>query len=66
LGQQNNWGLVNHLGNARELVLEPGGRYLAVGGSYDTEMAECSFNNQISHAGSADQFTGIRVVRVLQ
>src|SRR5690606_24968820 len=36
LGQQNSWGLVNYLGNARELVMERGGRYLAVGGSYDT------------------------------
>jgi len=66
LGQQNPWGLVNYLGNARELVMDPGGRYLAVGGSYDTEMAECSFNNQTAHNGSADQFTGIRVVRTLQ
>lgn len=66
LGQQNAWGLVNHLGNARELVTERGGRSLAVGGSYDTDMAECSFTNQQAHTGSADSFTGIRVVRELQ
>lgn len=66
LGQQNSWGLVNHLGNVREWVQEPGGRYSVVGGSYDTEMAECGFNNKASHSGSPDPFTGIRVVRVLQ
>lgn len=66
LGQQNAWGLVNHLGNVRELVLEPGGQYLAVGGSYDTEMAECGFNSRAPHNGASDSITGIRLVRVLQ
>lgn len=66
LGQQNSWGLVNYLGNARELVMERGGRYLAVGGSYDTDMSECSFTNQQSHPGTADAYTGIRVLRELQ
>lgn len=66
LGQQNAWGLVNHLGNARELVMERGGRYIAVGGSYDTDMSECNFTNQQPHSGSADTFTGIRVLRELQ
>lgn len=66
LGQQNSWGLVNYLGNARELVMERGGRYLAVGGSYDTDMSECTFSLQQPHSGSADAFTGIRVVRELQ
>jgi formylglycine-generating enzyme required for sulfatase activity len=66
LGQQNPWGLVNYLGNARELVMERGGRYLAVGGSYDTDMSECSFTNQQPHSGAADAYTGIRLVRELQ
>lgn len=66
LGQQNAWGLVNYLGNARELVAERGGGYLAVGGSYDTDMSECTFTLQQAHSGTADAFTGIRVVRELQ
>jgi formylglycine-generating enzyme required for sulfatase activity len=66
LGQQNSWGLVNYLGNARELVLDRGGKYFAVGGSFDTEMSECSFANQIPHSGVADGFTGVRVLRELQ
>lgn len=66
LGQQNSWGLVNYLGNARELVLDRGGKYFAVGGSFDTEMSECSFTNQVPHSGAADSFTGIRVLRELQ
>lgn len=66
LGQQNAWGLVNYLGNARELVMERGGRYIAVGGSYDTDMSECSFTNQQPHSGAADAYTGIRLVRELQ
>lgn len=66
LGQQNAWGLVNSLGNARELIMDRGGRYLAVGGSYDTDMSECNFTNQQAHTGSADAFTGLRVLRELQ
>jgi serine/threonine protein kinase len=66
LGQQNSWGLVNHLGNLSEWALEPGGRAVAVGGSYDTEMAECNFNNKAPHSGSPDAFTGVRIVRALK
>lgn len=63
LGQQNAWGLVNHLGNAQEWVSQPGGSYSAIGGSYDTEMDECHFDKQIPHDGRADAFTGFRVLR---
>lgn len=65
LGQQNDWGLVNYLGNVREWVLERDGSILAVGGSYDTAIEECDFNNQQSHSGNPDGFTGFRVVREL-
>jgi formylglycine-generating enzyme required for sulfatase activity len=65
LGQQNDWGLVNYLGNVREWVLERDGSILAVGGSYDTAIEECDFNNQQSHSGNPDGFTGFRVVRDL-
>lgn len=66
LGAQNSWGVVNHLGNARELVAQRGGGYLAVGGSYDTEMQECQYGNQEAHTGAADQVTGFRVLREIQ
>lgn len=66
LGQQNPWGVVNHLGNAQEWVLQPGGSYSVVGGSFDTEMDECNFSKQVSHNGSADPFTGFRVLREIQ
>lgn len=66
LGQQNTWGVVNHLGNAREWVVQRGGGYLAVGGSYDTDMQECNYASQESHSGAADQMTGFRVLREVQ
>ena len=65
LGQQNDWGLVNYVGNAREWVVERDGGASAVGGSYDTPIEECDLNNHQSHSGSADDFTGFRVVREL-
>ncbi len=66
LGAQNSWGVVNHLGNARELVAQRGGGYLAVGGSYDTEMQDCQFAKQETHTGAADPLTGFRVLREVQ
>lgn len=66
LGQQNAWGVVNHLGNAREWVVQPGGAYAVVGGSYDTDMGECDFGNKSAHDGRADQLTGFRVLREIQ
>jgi serine/threonine protein kinase len=66
LGQQNAWGIVNHLGNAREWVLQPGGTYLAVGGSYDTDMGECNFASKLPHDGSADPLTGFRILREIK
>jgi hypothetical protein len=65
LGQQNDWGLVNYLGNVRELVVERDGSVLAAGGSYETAIEECDFTNQQSHTGNPDSFTGFRVLREL-
>jgi hypothetical protein len=65
LGQQNDWGLVNYLGNVREWVQERDGSLQAAGGSFDTDIEACLVNNQQSHGGSADGFTGFRVVREL-
>ncbi|MET0357240.1 MAG: bifunctional serine/threonine-protein kinase/formylglycine-generating enzyme family protein, partial [Cellvibrio sp.] len=65
LGQQNDWGLVNYVGNAREWVVERDGGASAVGGSFDTPIEECDLNNHQSLPGAADDFTGFRVVREL-
>lgn len=66
VGQQNSWGLVNTLGNAREIVVGRGGEYYAMGGSYETEMGNCNFNLQQSLTESGDTETGFRVIRELK
>jgi len=63
VGAQNRWGLVNHVGNARELVSGRGGKMLAVGGSYQTAMEDCVVGLAESHSGNPDQVTGFRVLR---
>lgn len=62
IGQQNAWGVVNYLGNAREWVNDRG-RYVVVGGSFETAMEQCDFNNSEAHDGRADAITGFRVLR---
>ncbi|MGQ9424407.1 protein kinase domain-containing protein [Gilvimarinus sp. F26214L] len=63
IGQKNRWGLVNHLGNAREWVSDRGGRYLAMGGSFETAMDECTVQHSTPHSGEPDPVTGFRVLR---
>jgi serine/threonine protein kinase len=63
IGQKNGWGLVNHLGNAREWVTERGGRHSAVGGSFETAMDECNLQSSTPHDGAPDPITGFRVLR---
>lgn len=63
LGQQNPWGLVNHLGNAQEVVLGRGGAFIVVGGSYETDMADCTFSNQVSFSSAQQTTSGFRVLR---
>lgn len=63
IGQQNAWGVVNYLGNAREWVTERGGKHLAVGGSFETPMDECDWNSSAAHSGQGDSVTGFRVLR---
>lgn len=62
-GQQNDWGLVNYVGNAQEMVYDTGSRLVAVGGSYNNSMDDCNLNTQESHSGTADAYTGFRVLR---
>lgn len=66
VGQQNAWGVVNYLGNAREWVTERGGKHLAVGGSFETPMEECEWESAVSHNGQADKVTGFRVLREVE
>lgn len=66
LGAQNTWGLVNHLGNVREVVSIRGGSYAAVGGDYLTEMDLCNFDSQQSLSNSQDPTIGFRVLRELK
>ena len=65
IGQQNAWGVVNYVGNAKELVNDRGGKYLALGGSYSTQMDSCTLATQSSVSGSPDPELGFRVVREL-
>ncbi len=62
VGQQNEWGLINHVGNAREWVMDGGG-YAAMGGSFETRMEECSVTKMENQSGAADNLTGFRVFR---
>lgn len=63
IGQQNEWGLVNYIGNAREWVMDSGGGVAAVGGSFETPMEECDIANKAAHSGAPDNITGFRVLR---
>lgn len=63
IGQQNEWGLVNYVGNAREWVTDAGSGIAAVGGSFETAMEECDINNKAAHDGKPDNVTGFRIVR---
>ena len=65
-GAQNGWGMVNYVGNAGEWVYDKGRKLLAVGGSYNMSMENCNISSAVAHNGSADLFTGFRVVRELK
>jgi serine/threonine protein kinase len=62
VGGANRWGLVNHLGNAREFVASGGGA-AALGGSFDTPMENCNSSAASPHDGKPDGLTGFRVLR---
>jgi serine/threonine protein kinase len=63
IGAQNNWGLVNHIGNAQEWVSGAGGVSYAAGGSYETTMESCTLSALNPHSGKPDMATGFRVLR---
>ncbi len=62
VGGANRWGLVNHIGNAREWATS-GGSVAALGGSRETAMDQCTASSATPHDGKADNLTGFRVVR---
>lgn len=62
IGQQNGWGLVNYVGNASEWATSGNG-VVAMGGSYDTPMEDCTIDNAKPHDGRADPEAGFRVAR---
>jgi len=62
-GRQNGWGLVNYAGNAQELASETSRRFVALGGSHKSSMDDCTALTVSTHSGSADKYTGFRVVR---
>ena len=62
-GEQNTWGLVNHVGNASEWVRDNNGALSAIGGSYNTPMGECNFETRKDHNGAKDAEVGFRVLR---
>ncbi|WP_157976416.1 bifunctional serine/threonine-protein kinase/formylglycine-generating enzyme family protein [Parahaliea mediterranea] len=64
-GRSNAWGLVNYVGNARELVRDAGG-VRAVGGSRLDPMDDCTLATVADAGPEGDEVTGLRVVRTLQ
>lgn len=62
VGGANRWGLVNHIGNAREWATS-GGSVAALGGSRETAMDQCTASSAAPHDGKADNLTGFRLVR---
>lgn len=63
VGKKNAWGLVNHIGNAREWVREKGGGTRVLGAAHNTPMQSCNFDYDEAHSGDADPYTGFRVLR---
>ena len=61
-GAANSWGLVHSVGNAQEWI---GDGSTVVGGTYQDPMSNCDISLKKIHDGSADQFTGFRLVRDL-
>lgn len=61
-GSQNGWGMLNYIGNVRELVRD-GSTILARGGSFKDKLQNCSIDLSVAHNGNADKHTGFRLVR---
>ena len=64
-GTDNNWGLRNYIGNAREWV-DAGGALEARGGAYTDAKENCSVTARVAHSGEPDNITGMRLVRAVE
>ena len=64
-GGQNDYGLMNYVGNAQEWVAGPSGSYTARGGAYRDRLGTCEIDLARPHSGTADEITGFRLVREL-
>jgi len=65
-GKQNDWGVVNYVGNAQELIYDKGRQLAAVGGSYNVSMEQCNTSYLENHSGEPDKLTGFRILRELR
>lgn len=63
LNSANNWGLRQHIGNAREWAEASGGQLVALGGSHRDPFRECNLDSRVTHDGQRDGVTGARLVR---
>ena len=63
MGAQNDWGVVNSVGNVQEWVYGKGRTLVAAGGSYDHPMDSCNFETVKDQSGDPDMYTGFRVLR---
>jgi hypothetical protein len=61
-GEENGWGLANHVGNAQEWVQTAAG-LKARGGTYQDPLSRCDLSISRSHNGEPDGITGFRLVR---
>lgn len=61
-GKSNAWGMVNHIGNAQELV-ERNNKMLVRGGSFKDSFSQCNVNLVRTHNGKRDSITSFRVAR---
>jgi sulfatase-modifying factor enzyme 1/PAN domain-containing protein len=61
-GKPNAWGIKNYIGNVKEWVTSETGDLMTVGGDFSTSLDDCNIDFQQKHDGSADLYTGFRVL----
>ena len=66
VGQQNSWGVVNHIGNAMEWTTGNGQQLYLTGGSYNTQMDQCTPDWRRSSADEPNREAGFRVLREMK